>query len=170
MAQDEVLLQIETDKVTIDVRAPEAGVVVNVLVAEEDTVAVGQAVAILTQDSDGGYTAAFTPAAAPAAAPAAPVSGAYPAARTPSISFPARLTPDGHRVSSLPAAARASTVQAALGGSASAGVAPKFWKPVPASPPSAFAPPAGFADAAPVRMGMSEEEIDAVDLGGALPS
>ena len=104
------------------------------------------------------------------AAPAAPVSGAHPAARTPSISFPARLTPDGHRVSSLPAAARASTVQAALGGSASAGVAPKFWKPVPASPPSAFAPPAGFADAAPVRMGMSEEEIDAVDLGGALPS
>ena len=168
MAQDEVLLQIETDKVTIDVRAPEAGVVAKVLVAEEDTVVVGQAVASL--DSDGGSQAAFTPAAAPAAAPAAPVSGAHPAARTPSISFPTRLTPDGHRVSSLPAAARASTVQAALGGSASAGVAPKFWKPVPASPPSAFAPPAGFADAAPVRMGMSEEEIDAVDLGGALPS
>ena len=169
MAQDEVLLQIETDKVTIDVRAPEAGVVAKVLVAEEDTVVVGQAVA--SMDSDGVSQAAFPSTVAPAAAPtAAPVSGTHPAARTPSISFPSRITPDGQRVSSLPAAARASTVQAALGGSASAGVAPKFWKPEPASPPPAFAPPAGFADAAPVRMGMSEEEIDAVDQGGALPS
>merc|ERR1719248_493519 len=98
-------------------------------------------------DSDGVSQAAFPSTVAPAAAPtAAPVSGTHPAAR------------------------RASTVQAALGGSASAGVAPKFWKPEPASPPPAVAPPAGFADAAPVRMGMSEEEIDAVDQGGALPS
>ena len=45
---DEVILQIETDKVTIDVKSPEAGVVAGVLVAEEDTVVVGQQVALVT--------------------------------------------------------------------------------------------------------------------------
>ena len=169
---DEVLLQIETDKVTIDVRAPEAGVVVKIHVAEDDTVVVGQAIASV--DAGGG---------APAAA-----AVSHPAARTPSISFPARITPDGQRVSALPAAARAAAaaaaapgavavagggckgrVQAALGGVAAAGKAPGGWAPAPAAPGPAFAPPPGFAAAPPVRMGMSEEEIDVVDQGGTLP-
>ena len=42
VAVDEVIAQIETDKVTIDVRAPVAGVVSEVLVKEGDTVNVGQ--------------------------------------------------------------------------------------------------------------------------------
>ena len=41
---DEVIAQIETDKVTIDVRAPAAGVVVDVLVKEGESVTVGQGV------------------------------------------------------------------------------------------------------------------------------
>ena len=41
---DEVIAQIETDKVTIDVRAPAAGTVVDVLVKEGDSVTVGQGV------------------------------------------------------------------------------------------------------------------------------
>ena len=178
---DEVLLQIETDKVTIDVRAPEAGVVVKIHVAEDDTVVVGQAIASV--DAGGGAPAAGPPAAAPAAA-----AVSHPAARTPSISFPARITPDGQRVSALPAAARAAAaaaaapgavavagggckgrVQAALGGVAAAGKAPGGWAPAPAAPGPAFAPPPGFAAAPPVRMGMSEEEIDVVDQGGTLP-
>ena len=44
VAVDEVIAQIETDKVTIDVRAPVAGVVSEVLVKEGDTVNVGQPV------------------------------------------------------------------------------------------------------------------------------
>ena len=44
VAVDEVIAQIETDKVTIDVRAPVAGVVAEVLVAEGDAVVVGQGV------------------------------------------------------------------------------------------------------------------------------
>ena len=44
VAVDEVIAQIETDKVTIDVRAPVAGVVAEVLVAEGDVVVVGQGV------------------------------------------------------------------------------------------------------------------------------
>jgi len=169
---DEVLMQIDTDKVTIDVRAPEAGVVAKMLVAEDDTVVVGQVVASV--DSSGGAPTAESAAAvaAPvASSPAVPVAAAasHPAARKPSISFPARITLDGQRVSALPAAARAAAVQAALGGAAAAGKAPEGWAPPPAAPAAAFTPPPSFAAATPVRMGMSEEEIDAVDLGGTFP-
>eukprot|EP00215_Chloropicon_roscoffensis_P011480 CAMPEP_0196648342 /NCGR_PEP_ID=MMETSP1085-20130531/13314_1 /TAXON_ID=41879 ORGANISM="Pycnococcus sp, Strain CCMP1998" /NCGR_SAMPLE_ID=MMETSP1085 /ASSEMBLY_ACC=CAM_ASM_000807 /LENGTH=165 /DNA_ID=CAMNT_0041978131 /DNA_START=62 /DNA_END=556 /DNA_ORIENTATION=- len=45
VAEDEVIVQVETDKVTIDIRSPGAGVVQEILVAEEDTVVVGQPVA-----------------------------------------------------------------------------------------------------------------------------
>ena len=44
VAVDEVIAQIETDKVTIDVRAPAAGVVKDILVAEGDSVNVGRGV------------------------------------------------------------------------------------------------------------------------------
>ena len=63
---DEVICQIETDKVTIDVKAPAAGVVKEVLVAEEDTVVVGQCVATVEEGA----------AAAPKAAPKAAVKAA----------------------------------------------------------------------------------------------
>ena len=46
---DEVIAQIETDKVTIDVRAPAAGIVKDVLVKEGDSVNVGQAVCTLEE-------------------------------------------------------------------------------------------------------------------------
>ncbi|KAK9906813.1 hypothetical protein WJX75_008452 [Coccomyxa subellipsoidea] len=51
VAEDEVLFQIETDKVTIDVRAPQSGNLESVLVKEEDTVTVGQVVAKITVGS-----------------------------------------------------------------------------------------------------------------------
>eukprot|EP00898_Chlorokybus_atmophyticus_P006101 jgi/Chlat1/6492/Chrsp45S05982 len=44
---DEVIAQIETDKVTIDVRAPEAGVIVSWAVKPNDNVTVGQKLATL---------------------------------------------------------------------------------------------------------------------------
>ena len=71
VAVDEVIAQIETDKVTIDVRAPAAGVIGEILVKEGDTVNVGQGVATLTE----GGAAPAAAAAAPAAAPAAPSGG-----------------------------------------------------------------------------------------------
>eukprot|EP00854_Cymbomonas_tetramitiformis_P015102 gene15102-17859_t len=45
---DEVIAQIETDKVTIDVRAPSAGTLTGYAVNEGDTVIVGQAIGSLT--------------------------------------------------------------------------------------------------------------------------
>ena len=58
VATDEVVAQIETDKVTIDVRAPSSGVVTRVDAKEGDTVAVGQAVMIFSLGGGGGKKAA----------------------------------------------------------------------------------------------------------------
>ena len=75
VAADEVIAQIETDKVTIDVRAPSAGVIGEILVAEGDTVNVGQAVATLTEGA-----AASKAAAAPEPVASAPTAAAAPVA------------------------------------------------------------------------------------------
>lgn len=116
--EDEPILQIETDKVTVDVRAPRAGVIEAILVKPDDNVEVGHVVASIG-DGDGAQPAAAaapappqpTPApqqpqqqppeqprkAAPAAAAAAPAAAA-PAA--PEAAPPA-APPAGHRAPSI---------------------------------------------------------------------
>jgi len=74
VAVDEPLVELETDKVTIEVPAPAAGVLGEIAAKDGDTVAVG---ALLGQITDG--AAAARPATAPAAA-AAPAKAAAPAA------------------------------------------------------------------------------------------
>jgi 2-oxoglutarate dehydrogenase E2 component (dihydrolipoamide succinyltransferase) len=76
VAVDEPLVELETDKVTIEVPAPSAGVLGEIAAKDGETVAVG---ALLGQITDG--AAAAKPAAAPpkAAAPAAPPPAAAPA-------------------------------------------------------------------------------------------
>lgn len=67
---DEPLVELETDKVTVEVPAPSAGVLGEIVVNEGDTVEVG---AILGSLNEGGAAAAPAPAAAaPAAAAADP--------------------------------------------------------------------------------------------------
>ena len=69
VAVDEPLVELETDKVTIEVPAPSAGTLGDIIAKDGETVAVG---ALLGQINDGAVAAA-KPAAAPAkaAAPAA---------------------------------------------------------------------------------------------------
>ncbi|HEY2210203.1 MAG TPA: 2-oxoglutarate dehydrogenase complex dihydrolipoyllysine-residue succinyltransferase [Bradyrhizobium sp.] len=81
VAVDEPLVELETDKVTIEVPAPSAGTLGEIVARDGETVAVG---ALLGQINDGAAGAASKPAAAPAkAAPAAaapPPPAAAPAA------------------------------------------------------------------------------------------
>lgn len=130
VAEDAVLASVETDKVTVDVRAPAAGVVASVLVAEGESVTVGQLVVVLQAgEGVGGVeptvpkaAAAEAAAAAPAAPPPPPPSfaatpvvaehhipttHAAPPPRRPSIRFPRRVTAAGARISAMPAAAQA---------------------------------------------------------------
>src|SRR5688572_18999403 len=77
VAVDEPLVELETDKVTIEVPAPSAGVLGEIVAKDGETVAVG---ALLGQITDGAGGA--KPAAAPAK-PAAPAPAAAPAAAAP---------------------------------------------------------------------------------------
>jgi 2-oxoglutarate dehydrogenase E2 component (dihydrolipoamide succinyltransferase) len=77
VAVDEPLVELETDKVTIEVPAPSAGVLGEISAKDGETVAVG---ALLGQINDGAAGAAARPAAAPAKAAAPAPAAAAPAA------------------------------------------------------------------------------------------
>lgn len=74
VAVDEVLVEIETDKVVLEVPAPSAGVLAEVLVADGATVTSEQLLAKI--DTEGKAGAAAPAAAAPAPAAAAPAPAA----------------------------------------------------------------------------------------------
>src|SRR5512140_1778829 len=76
VAIDEILIEIETDKVVLEVPAPAAGVLAEIVQADGATVAAEQVIARI--DTEG--KAVSAPAAAKAAAPAATPAGAAPAA------------------------------------------------------------------------------------------
>ncbi len=92
VAADEILIEIETDKVVLEVPAPSAGVLSEILVGDGATVAAEQLIARI--DTDGKVAAA-----APAAAAAAPA----PAASAPTASAPQSTSMAGV---AMPAAAK----------------------------------------------------------------
>ena len=69
VAADEILIEIETDKVVLEVPAPSAGVLSEILVADGGTVAAEQLIARIDTDGKVGVAAPAATAAAPAAAP-----------------------------------------------------------------------------------------------------
>jgi 2-oxoglutarate dehydrogenase E2 component (dihydrolipoamide succinyltransferase) len=87
VAVDEPLVELETDKVTIEVPAPSAGILGEITAKDGETVAVG---ALLGQISEGGAGAAAKPAAAAAKAPA---PAAPPAAAAPVVAAAAAKAP-----------------------------------------------------------------------------
>lgn len=72
VAQDEILIEIETDKVVLEVPAPSAGVVAELVVADGGTVVADQVIARIDSEGRAAAAAAPAPAAAPAAAAPAP--------------------------------------------------------------------------------------------------
>jgi len=175
VALDEPVAQIETDKVTIDVPSPAAGVVSEILVSVDDTVVVGQAVVVLDSEGAGAPAAAGATAAGAPAAATAPAAAAAPG-RAPGIRFPPRMSAEGQRLSEMP-----------RGAQAAAPAAPP--QPTPPPPPpvkqagsaAAATPSSGAAitvasigdvvstrlDAMPPGLAISDEELELVNLGGA---
>ena len=88
VGQDEILIEIETDKVVLEVPAPSAGVLTEIVVADGGTVVADQLIAKI----DSTAVASAAPAAAapaPAAAPAtAPAKAAAPAKATGAAASP----------------------------------------------------------------------------------
>ena len=87
VARDEILVDIETDKVVLEVPSPGAGVLVEIVKADGETVVSGELIARIDTEAKAGAAApaAETPKAAAAAAPAsfaaAPAGTASPSAR-----------------------------------------------------------------------------------------
>jgi len=84
VAADEILIEIETDKVVLEVPAPSAGMLSEILVADGGTVVAEQLIARI-ESTGVGVASAASPAAAPVAAAAAPT--AVPAAAAASASM-----------------------------------------------------------------------------------
>jgi len=82
VGQDEILIEIETDKVVLEVPAPSAGVLTEIIVADGGTVVAEQLIAKI--DSSAVASAAPAAAAAPAVAPAKAATPAKSAAAAPS--------------------------------------------------------------------------------------
>src|SRR5512139_2431494 len=84
---DEPLVELETDKVTVEVPAPAAGVLGDILAAQGATVAIGSLLAALKE----GVAAAAAPAPAansPKPEPLKPVAAAKPAPQKPAAAAP----------------------------------------------------------------------------------
>ena len=151
---DEPLLEVSTDKVDTEIPSPVAGVVEEILVAEDETVEVGTPL-VRIGTGDGADAPAAAPAAEePAPAESAPAEAAPPAP-APAESAPAEAAPAASApgasvpAASAPAEAPAAPAPAeAPAASAPADAAPSA--PAAATPPPAEAPtPAPVATSAP---------------------
>jgi 2-oxoglutarate dehydrogenase E2 component (dihydrolipoamide succinyltransferase) len=97
VAVDEPLVELETDKVTIEVPAPSAGVLSEIAAKDGDTVAVG---ALLGQIKDGATAPAAAPAAVkPAAPPPPPAAAPTPASAAKAPPADAPLAPSVRKLS-----------------------------------------------------------------------
>src|SRR5205807_4351806 len=94
VAVDEPLVELETDKVTIEVPAPSAGTLGEIAAKDGDTVAVG---ALLGLINDGAVAAKPAAAPAKAAAPAAATAAAPAASKAPPADAP--LAPSVRKLS-----------------------------------------------------------------------
>ncbi len=89
VARDENLIDIETDKVVLELPAPDGGVLVEVLKGDGSTVVAGEVIAKLDTEAKAGAVAAPAVAAASPAAAAEPVAATPAAATAGGIAMPA---------------------------------------------------------------------------------
>ncbi|MBO4120918.1 2-oxoglutarate dehydrogenase complex dihydrolipoyllysine-residue succinyltransferase [Cupriavidus gilardii] len=106
VAQDEILIEIETDKVVLEVPAPSAGVLSQIVKNDGDTVTADEVIAKIDTEATAGAAApaAAAPAAAPAAAAPAPAPAA--AAPAPAAAAPAAAAPAAAGAVAMPSAAK----------------------------------------------------------------
>ena len=105
VAIDEILIEIETDKVVLEVPAPSAGVMAEIIEGDGATVTSGQVIARIDSEGVVGASAAAAGAPAPAAAPAAaPTPAAAGGGARSDVAMPAAaklLSESGMSVSSV---------------------------------------------------------------------
>ncbi|MER7948221.1 2-oxoglutarate dehydrogenase, E2 component, dihydrolipoamide succinyltransferase [Streptomyces sp. NPDC096079] len=149
---DEPLLEVSTDKVDTEIPAPASGVLLEIVVGEDETAEVGAKLAVIG-------AAGAAPAAAPA--PAAPAPAAAPAAAAPAPAAPAAPAP-------APApAAPAAPVAAPAPVAAAPSIAPAVVTPVPAAPAAAQPAEDGAYVTPLVRKLATENGVDLASVKGS---
>jgi 2-oxoglutarate dehydrogenase E2 component (dihydrolipoamide succinyltransferase) len=148
---DEPLVELETDKVTVEVNAPASGVLGEIKAVEGTTVAVG---AVLGAIGNGAGTGAAKPAqAAPAPAPQAPVAKAAPPPPPKAVPSPVAADKSNGEMPPSPAArkklAEAGLDIAAIAGSGKRGQILKEDVPAAAAAKAPEPPPAPHEDEEP---------------------
>ena len=133
VAIDEPLVEVSTDKVDTEIPSPFAGTLTQIMVQEDETVAVGAVLAIVGEAASAA-SAEDAPSAPEVAAPAAPVAAAPVAPVAPVAAAP---------VAAAPVAPVAAPVAAAPVAPVAAPVAAAPVAPVAAAPVAPVAPSAG---------------------------
>src|SRR5690606_10537706 len=106
VARDENLIDIETDKVVLELPAPQAGVLSQIVKGDGSTVVAGETIAVIDTEAAAGAVSA-APAAAPAAATASGTTAAPAAAAPAAAGDAAAAQPAGAKGGiAMPAAAK----------------------------------------------------------------
>ena len=157
VAADEILIEIETDKVVLEVPAPAAGVLAELVVGDGGAVTSDQLIARIDTEGKAGAAAAAAPAAAPVAAAATPATDksgvAMPAA--------AKLMAD-NQLAAGSVAGTGKDGRITKGDVLAAVAAPAAAAPVPApvavAAPAAVVKPLPAVAAPPVKLGDRPEQ------------
>ncbi|MFJ3421437.1 2-oxoglutarate dehydrogenase, E2 component, dihydrolipoamide succinyltransferase [Streptomyces sp. NPDC086082] len=163
VAEDEPLLEVSTDKVDTEIPSPVAGVLLEILVGEDETAEVGAKLAVV--GAPGAAPAAAPAPAAPAPAPAAAAPAPAPAPAAPE----APAAPPAPAAPAAPAPAPAPAAAAPAAAPAAPAPAPVAAAPVtPAAPAPAAAQPAddGAYVTPLVRKLASENGVDLSTVKG----
>ncbi len=89
VARDEILIEIETDKVVLEVPSPEAGVLASIIQADGATVVAGQQIAVVDTEGKAGAVAPAPAAAATVTPPTTPAPAAQAPASSGGVAMPA---------------------------------------------------------------------------------
>jgi 2-oxoglutarate dehydrogenase E2 component (dihydrolipoamide succinyltransferase) len=95
VAQDEPIVELETDKVTVEINAPSAGTIAEIIADAGATVQVNALIGSLTAGAGAPKAAPAAKSAAPAAAAPAPVAAAAPASGAAVMPAAAKLAAEG---------------------------------------------------------------------------
>jgi len=147
VGKDEAIVEILTDKADSELPSPVSGVVTQLLAAEDDIVAVGDAICEIDENAEAGAT---PDAPAPASAPEPPSPSEQSAPTTPSVRKLARekdVDLEGVQGSGDGGRIMHGDVMAAIGSSPS----PERTATAPPPPPPALVPPAAAPQAPPAR-------------------
>ncbi|MEU3434990.1 2-oxoglutarate dehydrogenase, E2 component, dihydrolipoamide succinyltransferase [Streptomyces sp. NPDC006863] len=158
VAEDEPLLEVSTDKVDTEIPAPVAGVLLEIVVGEDETAEVGAKLAVIG-----------APGAAPAAAPAQPAAPAQeaPKAEAPKAEAPKAEAPKAEAPKQEAPAAPAAPAPAPAPQAPSAPAAPAPAAPAPAQPaPAAPSGDDGAYVTPLVRKLASENNVDLSSVKG----